>query len=104
VAFAVNVVEVAMPFAPVVSVSVASPFAKVPLAPDAGAVNVTSTPAAGVPFEVTLATSGSAKASPNAALCLVPFASLMEVGEGEEDPPQLVRKPMATQIKAGMPA
>jgi hypothetical protein len=44
VAFAVNAAEVAMPFEPVVSVSVVVPLAKVPLAPDDGAVKVTVTP------------------------------------------------------------
>jgi hypothetical protein len=47
VPLAVNTAEVAMPFASVVSVSVAVPFANVPLAPDVGAVNDTVAPLTG---------------------------------------------------------
>lgn len=48
--FAVNADEVAMPFAPVTSVSVVMPLANVPLAPEDGAVKVTVTPLTGDPF------------------------------------------------------
>lgn len=65
VALAVKILEVAMPLASVVSVSVAPGVvvAKVPLAPDAGAVKVTGTPLAGAPLVVTVATSGLVKAA-----------------------------------------
>jgi hypothetical protein len=46
----VKVDDVAMPFAPVTSVSVVWPFANVPLAPELGAVKVTVTPLTGKPF------------------------------------------------------
>ena len=62
VALAVNVDEVARPLAFVVSVSVAVPLPNLPLAPEEGAVNVTETPLAGFPLEVTNATSGFANA------------------------------------------
>jgi len=74
----VKVDEVATPFEPVVSVSVTVPFAKVPLAPDAGAVNVTTTPLTG--FEsasTTVATSGAANAALTAALCPDPLVAVI---------------------------
>jgi len=64
-----------MPFASVVSVSVAVPFAKVPLAPDAGAVNVTVTPLVGVPPVVTVATSGFVNAVLTVVLCPDPLVT-----------------------------
>jgi hypothetical protein len=61
VAFAVNTAEVATPLALVVAVF--TPPAKVPLAPAAGGVNVTTTPLTGLfPVSVTVATNGAAKA------------------------------------------
>jgi hypothetical protein len=65
---AVKTVEVATPLAFVVSVSVVAEFAKVPLAPDAGAVKVTVAPLIGEPFLVTVATSGAENAEPTVAL------------------------------------
>ena len=63
VPLAVKVVEVAKPLALVVSVSVAVPFANVPLAPVAGAVNVTTAPLTGfLPLSTTVATSGAGNA------------------------------------------
>jgi len=63
VPFAVKVLEVARPFASVVSVSVPVPFANVPLAPEAGAVKVTIAPGTGFPpTSTTFATSGAGNA------------------------------------------
>ena len=72
-ASAVNVVEVARPLVFVVSVSVVVPLPNVPLAPVEGAVNITETPLAGAPFEVTRATSGFANAVLIVALCPDPL-------------------------------
>ena len=69
IAFAVNVVEVATPFAFVVSVSVFVPLANVPLAPVVGAVKVTAAPLTGCWPLTTVAASGTANAVPTAALC-----------------------------------
>jgi hypothetical protein len=63
---------VATPLALVVAVVVVVPFAKVPLAPEAGAVNVTTTLAAGDPPAITVAVSGVANAVSSGALCGVP--------------------------------
>jgi hypothetical protein len=46
---------------------------KVPLAPEAGAVNVTETPLAGEPLDVTRATRGLAKLVLTLALCPEPL-------------------------------
>jgi hypothetical protein len=79
----VNSVEVAAPLALVVSVSVAVPFANVPLAPVAGAVKVTVTPLVGVPFVVTVATNGAANAVLTVALCVAPpVAEIDSTGGG----------------------
>jgi hypothetical protein len=98
VEFAVNVDEVALPFASVVCVSVfVLLLENVPLAPDAGAVKVTVAPLSGEPFESTVATSGAKKAIPVCALCGVPVSGAMvivggatvlvkENVAGEEDP------------------
>jgi hypothetical protein len=81
VAFALNTVEVANPFASVVAVLALLPVsANVPLAPVVGAVvvgavKVTATPLTGDPFLVTAATKGEAKAPPIAWLCGVPPAA-----------------------------
>jgi hypothetical protein len=73
----VNVVDVATPTELVVSVSVAVPFSKVPLAPLDGAVKVTETPPVGVPPVVTVATSGAANTVLTAAVCGVPLVAVM---------------------------
>jgi hypothetical protein len=76
----VNADEVATPLALVVSISVAVEFdAKVPLAPVAGAVNVTDTPATGTglpPLSTTVATSGFVNAVLITALCPLPLVAL----------------------------
>jgi hypothetical protein len=76
VEFAVNTGEVATPLELVVAVF--TPPAKLPLAPDEGAVNVTVTPLAGDPFVVTVATSGAANAVPTVALCGVPLVAAID--------------------------
>jgi hypothetical protein len=94
-----------MPLALVVSVSVTPgvAVAKVPLAPDDGAVKVTETPLAGDPLVVTVAESGP-NALPTIALAVYPvFAVMFVTGGGvmfEPDEPQLVKKPMARQTRA----
>jgi hypothetical protein len=101
----VNTEEVATPLALVVSVSVIVPLVmNVPLAmnvPPAplveGAVNVTATPLAGDPLDVTVAASGSRNAVPIVAFCGVPLVAVIDV-----EPPQLVKKPKARQMKARM--
>jgi hypothetical protein len=74
-ALAVNVAEVATPEAFVVAVL--TPPANVPLAPDAGGVNVTTTPLTGLfPASVTVATKGAANAVLMVALCGVPLVAV----------------------------
>jgi hypothetical protein len=73
----VKVGEVAMPLALVVAVAVLLPPVNVPLAPEAGAVNVTTTPLVPVPPVVTVATSGSANAVLTVALCAVPLVAVI---------------------------
>ena len=76
--FAVNVEAVAMPFELVIDVVVLVALSlKVPLAPDNGAVNVTSTPLVGTPAVVTVATSGAAKLELITVLCGVPLVAVM---------------------------
>jgi hypothetical protein len=79
----VKTVEVATPLELVVSVSVAAgvpPSAKVPLAPEDGAVKVTLTPLAGDPLEVTV-TARVLKDPPVCALAVYPeFAEMAMVG------------------------
>ena len=70
-----NTAEVAIPLALVVAVF--APPAKVPLAPELGAANVTTTPLTGAPPEVTVATSGAANAVLTPALCGVPLVVAM---------------------------
>jgi hypothetical protein len=71
---AVNTAEAATPLAFVVAVF--TPPANVPLAPDAGGVNVTTTPLTGLfPASVTVATRGAANAALMAALCGVPLVA-----------------------------
>ncbi len=78
-AFAVNAVDVALPFASVITVSVAAgvpPSANRPLAPAAGAVKVTETPITPLPsLSVTVATSGFVNAVLTAALCPPPLVA-----------------------------
>src|ERR1700722_7593852 len=65
------------------SVSVAVPFVKVPLAPEPGAVKVTVAPLVGDPPVVTVATSGAANAVLTAVLCPVPLvAAIATTGGG----------------------
>jgi hypothetical protein len=93
----VNVVEVATPFAFVVSVSVFVPLLNVPLAPVVGAVKVTATPLTGlVPLLTTVATNGVANAVLIAALCWgVPLFDVIEStcgGVDLDESPQPIRK------------
>src|SRR5258708_2796625 len=78
VAFAVNVVDVALPLPVVGGAAVdAVPFATVPLAPLAGAVKVTTAPRTGLfPASVTVATSGAANAVLIATLCPEPLVTV----------------------------
>jgi hypothetical protein len=102
---AVNAFDVvATPFASVVSVSVATAPANVPFGCAAGAVNVTVTPADGEPPDVTVATSGLAKAAPTTAACPPPLVAVMAtVGGGGWDDVELaqpLRKLRARESKA----
>jgi hypothetical protein len=105
VELAVNITEVAMPLALLVTVSVSAgvEVANRPLAPDDGAVNVTETPLAGDPLEVTVAESVP-NGLPTTALDVYPlFAAMAMTGCGamfELEPPQLARNPMARQTRA----
>ncbi len=72
-----NVDEVATPLELVTAVVVAVPFAKVPLAPVAGAVKVTVTPLVGTPPVVTVAPSLVANAVLTVAVCGVPLVAAM---------------------------
>ena len=76
VEFAVNLEEVATPLLFVRSVSVVVPLAKVPLAPEDGAVKVTISPGVPILFVVTVASKGAAKVRPPAALCDDPLCAL----------------------------
>jgi hypothetical protein len=97
---------VARPLALVVTVSVAVELdAKVPLGPDAGAVNVTATPAVGVPPVVTVATSGLLNVVATAVLCPDPLVDAITITGGgcvEELEPQPVKKPNAMKPSARM--
>jgi hypothetical protein len=74
VEFAVKTTDVATPLALVVAVL--TPPAKVPLAPLAGGVNVTTTPLTGLlPASVTVATKGAANAVLIAVLCPEPLVT-----------------------------
>jgi hypothetical protein len=77
--FAANTGDGATPLALVVAVAVVDGgvVAKVPLAPLAGAVNVTTTPTFGLWPVVTVATNGAAKDVPTFALCGVPLVATM---------------------------
>ncbi len=88
-----NIAEVATPLALVVAVVVLVVVsANVPLAPDAGAVNVTIAPFTGFwPLSSTVATSGAANAVLVAALCGVPLVAVIEAAA----PAVLVRLKLA---------
>jgi hypothetical protein len=72
---AVNTGEAAKPLSSVVAVAVVTPPAKVPLAPDVGAVKVTVTPVIGDPPDVTHASSWAVKAAPTEVLCPDPLST-----------------------------
>jgi hypothetical protein len=75
---AVKVEEVAVPFALVVSVSVGAPLlAKMPLAPDAGAVKVTVAPLTGVWPSITDTCNFVGNAVPAGRLCVVPLTAVI---------------------------
>jgi len=75
----VNAAEVATPLALVVDVL--TPPAKVPLAPLAGGVKVTTTPLTGLfPASVTVATRGAPNAVLIGALCGVPLVAVTFAG------------------------
>lgn len=98
---AVKTAEVATPLALVVAAF--TPPAKVPVAPEAGAVKVTVTPVVGDPPVVTVATSGAANDEATAALCAVPLVTAMaSTGGGgvEFELLQPVRKNKLDPIKA----
>ena len=81
VAFAVNTDEVAIPLAFVVACAVAPPPANVPLAPLAGAVNVTVAPLTGFPpLSFTVAWSAVGNAVLMAMLCGVPAVAVIVAG------------------------
>jgi hypothetical protein len=100
VVLAVKVEVVALPFASVTSVSVFVPFANVPLAPEAGAVNVTEAPATGFPYtSTTFATRGSANAESSSVLWGVPLPTEIESG-GPEVFDTLKESPAAGKVEA----
>jgi hypothetical protein len=98
----VNVDEVALPFASVVSVSVAIPLANVPPAPDGGAVNITDTPLLGDPPVVTFATSLLANTAPTVVFWPDPPAAMIDMVRSVncEPPAHPVIKANARQTKA----
>jgi hypothetical protein len=80
----VNGEEVAIPLASVVSVSVVVELAKVPLAPVAGAVNVTDAPFTGFwLLSTTVATSGAPKGVLMVASCRDPLVAVIEAAGPE---------------------
>jgi hypothetical protein len=75
---AVKAGDVATPFTSVVAVAVSEEVSEnVALGPVAGDVNVTMTPEAGVPFEVTVATSAAPNVASMAWLCPVPLVAVI---------------------------
>lgn len=79
-----NVAAVANPLALLVAVTVRTAPGKVPLAPEAGAVKVTTTPATAFPVEsLTLATIFVPKAVLTCVLCGVPAAAVTLAAEPE---------------------
>lgn len=106
VAFAVKAEDVATPLEFVVSVSVAVPFANIPLAPVEGAVNVTLTPLVGAPLVVTVATNGAANALLTTALCDDPLVAAIDstggvvvVEEDDDEDPQPAKKAMLPNVR-----
>jgi len=96
-----------MPLEFVVACAVVEPPAKVPLAPEEGAVNVTVTPLVGMPPVVTVATRGRANAVFTFALCGVPLVAeivseepLVDPGIPERDP-CCCMLPKKTVVKVG---
>jgi hypothetical protein len=91
----VNVVAAAWPKASVVAVVLAVPFANVPLAAVAGAVNVTVTPETALPLlSVTVACIAVANAVLIVALCGVPAVAEMLAA----DPAVLVSEKLAAVV------
>lgn len=87
--------DVATPLALVVSVSVAVPFANVPLAPAAGAVKVTEAPVTGYWFaSTTVTTNGAAKAVLTVASCRDPLVAVMDAA----GPDEFVRLKLTVEI------
>src|SRR4029077_20804965 len=81
VVFAVKAVAVATPLALVFTLTVLTPPANVPLAPLAGAVNVTEAPETGLPpLSFTVACRAVANAALTVALCGVPAVAVMVAG------------------------
>jgi len=78
IVLAVNTGDAAMPLPSVVIVAVLSPPAKVPPAPEVGAVNVTVTPLAGAPPELTHASMWAANVPPTEALCPDPLSTAID--------------------------
>src|SRR5208283_2187284 len=85
VALALKFEEVATPLVLVVSVSVFVEFdAKIPLAPDEGAVNVTDTPLTGLPYmSSTVAISGSPNIPLSSVSCSEPLVAAIVAGPAE---------------------
>ena len=95
------------------AVSVAVPFAKVPLAPEVGAANFTVSPAVAIAAVVTVTVKGAGNILPLAALCGVPLVVVIATTCGEYVtgaelelplPPQPVRTPRGSQMNAKMTA
>jgi len=76
VALAVNTGEAATPLSS--DIAVFTPPANVPLAPDVGAVNVTTTPLIGEPPVVTVASSRAENAALTNALCPDPLSAAID--------------------------
>jgi len=92
---AVNVGAVAIPLASVITEAVAAPAAKVPLAPLAGAVNVTLAPDTALPPLSVTAAFKAANAVLMTTLCGVPELAVMLAGAL----PRLVRENVAGEAK-----
>jgi hypothetical protein len=81
-----------MPWDRVVSVSLVEPFAKFPLAPDAGAAKITVTPFTGDPALVTTTENFWPNAVPTAVFCWDPFVS-DNFSDAEEDDEEFEPQP-----------
>jgi hypothetical protein len=76
--------SVAKPLTSVATVIVAVPFENVPLAPVAGAVNVTDAPTTGLlPASFTVACNEAVNAKPIVVLCELPAVAVMLAGGAE---------------------